>query len=193
MGEKEKGRLRWAVVLQLLLFIMTSSILCFPSQTLFALICPVTWKVQSSRPLPPRSIVCVLPHVLFTFVDGRKQMNFSLNNGESIGNPTWENECSSKFMLTQHFPLKREKVGQQPLPRIELPYAMTMHNKLSNELLTSKASAADVFTQGLSSTSAENRKLHVCMSALHVSNTDSNHTCSGNEVRLYVEYPFNAF
>lgn len=83
-----------------------------------------------------------------SYHDGRKQMNFSLNNGETVGNPSWENVCSSKFTLTKHFPLKPEKAGQPPLPRIELPYAMTLHNKLSNELLTSKGSAADVFKQG---------------------------------------------
>ncbi|KAL3511447.1 hypothetical protein ACH5RR_030848 [Cinchona calisaya] len=105
-----------------------------------------------------------------SYYDGKQAMNFSLNSRGSIGNPTWENVCSSKFTLTKCFPLKPEKVGQPLFPRIELPYAITMHSN-SSELLTSKRSAADVFKQGYKESLSSNLDAAPC--ALSLLSTNS--------------------
>ncbi|KAL3501011.1 hypothetical protein ACH5RR_035460 [Cinchona calisaya] len=87
-----------------------------------------------------------------SFYDGRQQMNFSWNTG----NATWENVCGSKFTLAKHLNLKPEKVKQPPFPRIELPCATTIHGQSSNDLLTSKGTAAYSFKQGFKESISSN-------------------------------------
>lgn len=104
-------------------------------------------------------------------------MNFSLNNRGSFGNLTCENVSGSKFTLTRHFPLKPEKVGQPPLSRIDLPYAIAMHSKSSGELLTSKGTAADVFKQGLFPTCCNLRQSHLFSNFLNSSTSYAAYLC----------------
>ncbi|THG11660.1 squamosa promoter-binding-like protein 12 [Camellia sinensis] len=95
-----------------------------------------------------------------SFLDGRQQMSFVLNNAplvhtRSSANPTWESTCNPKFTLTEGYLLKSEKNGgidgQLQLRGTELPHAISMHGQNSNRLFPSKGSKAEIFTQGLSS------------------------------------------
>ncbi|CAA3029994.1 squamosa promoter-binding 12 [Olea europaea subsp. europaea] len=75
------------------------------------------------------------------FYDGRAKMNFFLNNAPLVHSRTATNSasgstCSSKFTLTEVFPLKPDKAGgldgQVHMPGIQPAHTISMHDNLLN-------------------------------------------------------------
>ncbi|XP_022851615.1 squamosa promoter-binding-like protein 12 [Olea europaea var. sylvestris] len=91
------------------------------------------------------------------FSDGRRQMDFLLNNTPLIHprtttNSTWDSSCTSKFTVTREFPVKSRRAGgidvELLMPEIKLPNGINMQGGTSTGLLASKDSTSEVYNPG---------------------------------------------
>lgn len=104
---------------------------------------------------------CFFTDVISALTDDRLQMNIVLNqvplvHSKSPASSSWDTH-SSKFTISEEFisePEKTTSINRQPsISGIQLPNATSMDSNAWNWQLTSKGTTAEVFSQGLFSTS----------------------------------------